>query len=507
MSGMQTSSVLDPDAYLLQIRKVLKKPDSEDERFRSTQFLRDADAWLPGYIAGLEDPGRIVLLHVKVMRALRDWERAIERVRGEPWRERRVRARALLEAAASYTNLQEFSSANRCLGEALALDPALAPRVQKARKRLEDQLRLDLYGRLSAFIYRAVGSGQADTADHLYMSAAHVHGVPDAVAKEAAGVLAALTGKGNATTVHATRPLQIDNDSCRLVITCGSGYSGTGAVTAYLREMKGLPMPFGVRELAILKKNYGLYSLLPKWREWAPDARLRALQDMVLKALLGVPCYEDASSVDRVYSRSITWNSLFLGHKLKEEQARLLGSYSTNFVDCAKNAVTEADLAKACSGFLNGILRLRGGEFALLNNCVHQTQIELCGLLENSKVLVVVRDPRDQYVAQQTETKGKRTTVEAFIRKRKRADAAVRQYLDSGRRNVRSFGFEAFVTDPRAREEAKEWAGLAGLSVAPKARFFFPEKSARNVGIHVKWKDRSEIEMIEKELKDQLVGS
>ena len=505
MSEMQTSSGRDPDAYVRQIRKALKTPDSEDERFRSSHFLREADAWLPGYIASLENPGRIILLHVKVMRALRDWERVIDRVRGEAWKERRVRARALLEAAASYTNLQEFASADRCLDEALKLDPGLAARVQRARKKLEDQLRLDMYGRLSALVYRAVAAGESRIAEHLYMSAAHVHGVPEGVATPAAKVLAALGGGD----CHETRAVSsgMDSDSSRLVITCGSGYSGTGAVTAYLRELNGLPMPFGVRELAVLKKNYGLYSLLSKWDEWNPEARLRALQGVVLKALLGVPCYEDISAVDRVHSRSITWNSLFLGQKFKGEQASLLGEYSEHFVDCARNAATAEDLAQACGRYLNGILRIRRSRFALLNNCIHQTQIELCGLLENSRVIVVVRDPRDQFVAQQTETKGKRTTVEAFIKKRKRADAAVRKYLDSGRTNVRVFGFEAFVTDPRVREATKEWAGLAAFASDSDARFFYPEKSARNVGIHSKWKDKSEISLIERELKSQLVDS
>ena len=95
--------------------------------------------------------------------------------------------------------------------------------------------------------------------------------------------------------------------------------------------------------------------------------------------------------------------------------------------------------------------------------------------------------------------------MEAFIKKRKRADAAVRKYLDSGKRNLRSFGFEAFVTEPRVREEVREWAGLADLAVAPDSRFFFPEKSQRNVGIHAKWKNKSEIRMIERELKSQLI--
>src|SRR5690606_24324905 len=145
-TGLQTSGDIDPAIRIQEIKQLLKAPDSEDQRFRNTQLLRKADDWLAMHVRERGNPERLVLLHVKVMRVLRDWGRVIERVRDQKWKNKRVRARALCEAANAYMHLQEFISAERCFGEAVKLDPEVEPRVAKAKARLDDQLRLDLYG-------------------------------------------------------------------------------------------------------------------------------------------------------------------------------------------------------------------------------------------------------------------------------------------------------------------------------------------------------------------------
>src|SRR5690606_20451941 len=114
--------------------------------------------WLVGYIEGSGGTQRVALLHVKVMRALREWPRVVGSVRATIWKGKRIRARALLEAATAHVNMQEFASADRCLNEVLALAPGLAARVAKTRAKLEDQLSLDMYGRLSAHVYEAIRS-------------------------------------------------------------------------------------------------------------------------------------------------------------------------------------------------------------------------------------------------------------------------------------------------------------------------------------------------------------
>lgn len=501
---MVRSNGQDSDAYLAKIRKVLKKPDSEADRFRRTQFLRAADAWLADCVTGPDGTQRIALLHVKVLRALGEWVRVVTNVRSRAWKGKRIHARALLEAATAHIGLQEFASADRCLSEALALDPELAARAAKTRVKLQSQLRMDLYGRLSAHMYEAIRSRQAGAAKHLYMAASHVQETSETIAREGVGVLSELEPGDHARESAGKQPVSTSG-ACRVIMTCGSGYSGTGAVTAYLREFEGLPMPFGTREIAVLKKNYGLSRLLSRWRDWTAEERELALQQMVLQAILGVPCYESAASVNRLYTRSITLNSLFMGEELNDACGRTLGVLAKNFVRDARRAVSVEKLEQASAGFLNGVLRMKGGTIALLNNCIHQTQIDICRLLENSRVIVIVRDPRDQYVAHQTETPGKGVTVEAFIKKRKRADAAVSKYLESGATNVRAFGFEAFVTRPEVREEVRNWAGLGDFDSSPKKRFFFPEKSSKNVGIHTRWKNKSDIRMIESELEGQLV--
>lgn len=502
---MNESSVPSPEARVSEIRKLLKKPNSEDQRFRNLQLLREADTWLSRYLLDSGSSEQVLLLHIRVMRALKDMGRVIESVQGGKWKKKKVHARALLESAKAYVGIQDFASAGRCLDKALELDPGVHALASKTREIVEAQLRFDTYGRLSKFIYRAVKSGQVGVAKHLYESALHVYGMPAGVADRAVRVLSRLSfdegGKAERQAWAGTK----ENFSCRLIMTCGSGYSGTGAVTAFLRELEGLPMPFGVRELAVLKKNYGLYRIISKWAGWREEERRRALQETVLKAILGVPCYETLSSVNRIHSRSITWNSLFMDEGLEEDHAKVLGEYSSGFVDGAMKASTTEELEGVCATFLNGVLRAKGGRYVLLNNCVHQTQVSMCGLLSNSKVIVVVRDPRDQYVAHQTETPRSRITVESFIRKRKRADAAVQRYLQSGRPGLKVFGFEEFVLRPSVRQDVLDWAGLSGFSPSPKARFFYPENSMKNVGIYKQWEDKSEIMKIENELEDQLV--
>jgi len=290
----------------------------------------------------------------------------------------------------------------------------------------------------------------------------------------------------------------------RLVVTCGAGYSGPGAVTACFRELEGLAMPFGTREVAVAKKPYGLYRLLSRWGDWSPEARRQELRDFALKAILGVPCYRSQGSVDRLQTRSITLNSLLLDAGLEPAHVAALADDSVAFIGAASVAQDEAALRTAAAVFLNRVLRVKGGEVLLFNNCIHQTQIDVAGLLDNARVIVIVRDPRDQFVAHLTETPGNGPTVDAFIRKRKRADSAVERQLRTGSGNVRVFRFEDFVTSAEVREEVKAWAGLAGFSAASTGRFFVPEKSARNVGIHKTWKHGADIRRIEEELGDQL---
>lgn len=499
---MQAAGDIDPEAYIQEIKRILKSPDSEDERFRNAHLLRKADEWLLHHVPEEGSQDRTVLLHIKVMRALRKWQRVVEGVRVHPWKNRRVKARALFEAGVAYMQLQEFAGADRCLAEAVKLDPVVEPRVLKVRKRLEEQLSLDLYGRLSSFVCKAVTEGRVDAAGHLYRSASHVYGLPAAIADEAVRVIGELAAPSSPDPGPGANPE--GKSSNRLIITCGAGYSGTGAVTAYLRELDGLCLPFGTREIAVAKKNYGLHRLLSKWHEWSREERLGELRDVTLKAILGVPCYESQASVDRVHSRSITWNSLFLDEGLEHAHVKALGEYSVNFIRGAAAAVDAGELQRVCALFLNSVLRVKGGETLLFNNCIHQTQVDMCRLLENAKVVVVVRDPRDQFVAHQTETRGKGTTVDAFIKKRKRADSAVDRYLASGADNVRVFRFEDFVSEASVRDEVKEWTGLSGFRAAREGRFFVPEKSAGNVGIHRKWKNASDIRTIERELEDQL---
>lgn len=500
---LQASDDSDPAIRIQEIRQLLKAPDSEDQRFRNAQLLSEADDWLAQHVRAEGYPERLVLLHIKIMRALRAWGRVIEGVRGQVWKNRRVKARALCEAGIAYMHLQEFTSAERCFGEAVKLDPEVELRVTKARARLEGQLRLDLYGRLAAFIYKAVCEGNVAAAEHLYRSASHVYGLPDSISGESIRVIRTLAAPPDAeATARPARPGS--ETQGRLVITCGAGYSGTGAVTAYFRELDGISMPFGIREVAVAKKNYGIYRLLSHWQGWTPEERQRGLREFTLKAILGVPCYASQASVDRLQSRSITVNSLFLDEGLEPAHVAALADDSVTFVEEASAAKDEAALRKACAVFLNRVLRVKGGDTLLLNNCIHQTQIGMCDLLENARVIVIVRDPRDQFVAHQTETRGKGTTIEAFIRKRKRADSAVERYLRAGPEDVRVFRFEDFVTTADVREEVKAWAGLAGFSAASTGRFFVPEKSARNVGIHKTWKHVADIRRIEEELGDQL---
>lgn len=494
----------DVKARIAEIRRVLRLPDAEAGRFDRIRFLRGADAWLQEYRSG---DGRgdqaAALLHVRVMQALRDWERVVVTVRSIDWRKASTRAKALLQAAEAHANLQEFTSATRCLDEVLRLSPDSGDRVAAVKGRLEALSRVEMYGRLSALVHSAARSGDAAAAESFFRAAAYVWGMPVQAAEEAASVLRVLVAGGQDGPASAGSETPIH--SCRVVMTCGSGYSGTGAVTAFLREYEGLTMPFGLRELAVLKKNHGFSPLIAKWDGLSRDEREEARRNVVLQAILGIPFQTSAVVSDRLTTRSITLNSLFAGEELGSGDARVLGAMTRAFVRETAGDITREELERACARFVNRLLRMRGGEIALFNNCIHQTRMFMCGLLENARVIVVKRDPRDQYVAHQTETQGRGTTVEAFIRKRKRADAAVAGYLATGAGNAMCVGFEAFVTDQSVREEVGQWAGVAHLPLPRKPRHFFPEMSQKNIGIHSIWKKQSEIRLIEQELRDQLV--
>lgn len=491
---------MDPKSRIGRIREVLASPDSEDRRFENAQFFREADAWLSSYCVTRNCPGHIKLLHIKVIRALRDWSRLVGAVREVRWADDRHQARALLELALAYINLQEFAAADRCLGDAVALDASVAPRADRIRKRLDDQLRLDIYGRLSAYLVQTLAAGKMDLSRSIFRSALHAYGAPEDLSECAVDLLAQLDGRPRPWWRLRSRPRIASSPCLGPLITCGSGYSGTGAVTAYFREYNELSMSFGVREISLLKKNYGLHRLLSRWESWTEVQRRDELRQLIMKTVLGIPCYPDPGRVDRVVSRSITWNSLFLGDPLGLEYLSDVKDHVISFYREAAGCRDVAHLEAVSARLIAGILRTGSSKRLLLNNAVHQTQIRLGSVVHGSRIIVVVRDPRDQYVAQQTETRGRRTTVEAFIKKRKRASAAVSECLATGVDNVKVVLFEDFVRDRSVRGDLSAWADVSGAEGRCEGRFFDPAQSAKNVGIYRKWPLAPEIELIEAEL-------
>gem|GEM_PF-3794307 len=293
---------------------------------------------------------------------------------------------------------------------------------------------------------------------------------------------------------------KIKGERPRLVFTCGFLWSGSGAVTDMLRGVSGFELAASGNELRLFKDLGQPGSLLSIFD--APVARLGARQIMglILGPVLGLHSARKEIEVNR--NRALAkaqWDSVGNLEQLWRICHILLDKLesSASMADQAQDPVLQA-----LQWFAQNCLQCLGGgdnSSLVLNNSIFGFRVRLLALFSDAMAITVMRDPRDQYVAEYYErAKHRVTPIDAFIRatkaRRDEHDRSVRELGLSDR--VIELKFEDFVQSDEVRRSVLTRLGVDAKACV-KLETFDPARSRKNIGIYKNFPDQALIRRIE----------
>ena len=318
--------------------------------------------------------------------------------------------------------------------------------------------------------------------------------------------VAALCGE----TASTTRGGGASNEPLIPVFCSGQRWSGASAVHDYLRQFSGFST---YKKAPKFVKGGGSGVTLQKI-ERALRKRERVVQELLFgffsKNVIGVDleqregygCEVDVSrsfsaklkaaeaiiDVDRSLSNFVA--SCFDQMEKKHEKDRKIPvSPLSEFL---------ATVFKACSS--------PGSRFFLLDSVIRSYDADYLSLFPTARMIAVIRDPRDAYVTN-VEKGSFSPDPEAFsreiIERIERLNKACA--LEGIGERILVVKFEHLVLDEATRSGILTWLGVRERDKRIMSRTFFPEQSRKNIGVHMKYREQSEIAQIEQSLPSYCV--
>lgn len=288
------------------------------------------------------------------------------------------------------------------------------------------------------------------------------------------------------------------------VFFCGFGWSGSGALFDYFRQGRHAVAPFGSAELLAFERHTSARRLLRAFRKETDEAFRATLLEFIFYSVFGfggAPTMSANAIRNQSFLAHLPDNRRTLAH-LEHASKRLFATGLDAYRRRDRSAFEEE-----LQSFFQTIFALAtpAGSVPVTNNCITAANIDTLRLVGRSTAVVVLRDPRDQYVAQRYEFRNRdRLSVDRFIRKaRSRHERFERRVTSLAPVRVHRIRFEDFVLSSRERTALGENIGIPATSVPVSARYH-PTHSLHNVGIHRTYAEQSEIRKIEDELGDLL---
>lgn len=310
-----------------------------------------------------------------------------------------------------------------------------------------------------------------------------------------------------------------------VILSCGFGWSGSGAVTDFLQDYQAVETLFGRAELAWFHSSHGndAAGLFEQLRR-GPAGYLAGVRDFILTHLLGLDLLarslgegEGERGVEgaparlqrarTVRDRAVVWGFV-------DEDADFGGFVSAlREFSGALRGIRPARLdapqriEAAFRDFLSKVVGLRRSAQAvcLLNNAIKAYRLSLVRLLPEARVIPVFRDPRDMYVSRALESPRGVLPPREYVRALRRRDRDYRRALRDPAiaERVMPVRFEDFVLEPERRTALLEQLGMDPRAPRHKTRFR-PERSRGNIGIHRHWEEPEVIDRIARGLPDWL---
>jgi hypothetical protein len=300
----------------------------------------------------------------------------------------------------------------------------------------------------------------------------------------------------------------------RKVFVCGSGWSGSGALYDALADYDGLAEAPDTP--------------IDRYMNVGTDNEMMFVQGPAALGRLW-----RRSKQEGTLSRTDLWDTLRLHvtgggaigyseHKSARVASNLLerfGGRYTSVFRCAFEGLAAlpkaprlselrsilTDATEALSAMFIQTPAGRGDcECVVYNNAIFGTNIDMLEIFLNARAAVVVRDPLDQFADRRANDLKHWMTPSRFVplyrSAREAFHARKEQLVSAVAREVREVPFEKFVLDDTYRTDVIEWL-LESQHLSRARSQFEAERSARNIGIHVRLLAPHEREVLERELQ------
>lgn len=335
----------------------------------------------------------------------------------------------------------------------------------------------------------------------------------------------------------------------------GLGNSGKTAVADWLRDFDSTYVTHYSFEFDLFRLPGGLIDLYQNTHErWTPIRSHYALKEFnyLVNALAGSQKRKSLSAF--FYSAGMGYEAVFKGQfkKLSEQFTSQLVYDSYNAFwpydlvfdsplmraykkFCLKfklghklftqvNLVYNPNFTGLATDYINKLFSYKvdkpDAEIVVLNNLFEPFHPGIgLNILNNSKQIVVIRDPRDIYVSGQNVNKVAKEdqkfqaadnngfnksflatdNLKSYIKRQK---LYFEQRLKTPDSRVMVVQFEDFIINHE--ETAQKIKSFLNLSGNYSAKSFIPANSAKNIGIYKSYSKQDEIKLIEKELKPYL---
>jgi hypothetical protein len=269
---------------------------------------------------------------------------------------------------------------------------------------------------------------------------------------------------------------KVDIFSGRLVFVSGFSYSGSGAISAFLKQHTSISTPFGMSEMAFIQGRKGRQGIGSLRLVKSFEAGKCALAKFFLESIFTL---QDIHSPYSLYEH---YRMQGKSHRL----SRNLEVFSDLFLSSKLHG---QPVDKAIGLGLEKLFDIEDDKTILLNNVLMAGNIWPAPYMNRSVFILVERDLRDQYIARKLENseardQGIKEFKEMINMSRQRFAATKTSLITQKQENrLLLLRFENFVTKERWR-----WFLLGFLNLSPEElkidkEIFDPDVSRRNVGL------------------------
>lgn len=294
------------------------------------------------------------------------------------------------------------------------------------------------------------------------------------------------------------------------IVTSGMGWSGSGAITDYLREYSNVLPILG--EVGILEEANGfayfVRNIENKEQIFAHAIKFFFVNLLGCYEIKDLSFYKPMRSAYKLinkninienYSRQIMSISSTLSDIIRASSGE---SYNTDYIETLLRTLSAKLLSLVT-------LDVPSDNIPLIDNCIHIQHIDLLDYISNIKIICSNRDPRAIYVSRTKENPGFIRNPNSFVQEQKKIRQKIDLHLKNLKhntlKNVYLVNFEDFVPSKQYRENLALNLGLDLNDWEQSELYFKPNESIKNVNNFTNLQDDSlikDIQFIEKELKD-----